>query len=628
MDGEGNFTMDHATLSEQIKALDLKVTAEGVITDSVVDYGILEQEKLRPVRGPPVYIHDIDHLEYDGTMSRLVVVSVLGTTHYFNGGFINTDDLRKGVSPEFAQAISRPSGQQNFSQLAGGTMMCPKTTSSLNAIFDILYPDWKQYMYYDELSETQVVNMALLDRPEMGERNVDDTIIAIYHEHIELRLRQLGFDISRPPGIAIKDEVFTIRIMANSRNPFREWVESLEWDGVSRIDTLFPHLFGATSIVLDEEDDARYMAAVARAWLLGAVSRMYRPTQHDIVPIFIGGQGAGKTRALRYIAGKDEWYRSTSMQMTSRELPRFLDSVRGGIVVELGEATQLENSSPEAIKQFISQDSDYLRKAYARREQAFPRHFILAATSNKTEVFTDPTGNRRFFPMMCRPERQLMIFSVDDRSVGGREVEQIWAEALVLYRKGMRPTLSREETILAEKVQDFYTRDSAQADSVENWLDDPANGLTAIGSKISRAGLIAAMFDNVDETSPLRRMADSSINKWAESTRAWVRCKPFRENLLSEPKTHRGWMRILSPNQESVRATFAMVSSAGCEKEMQWARDVVDFRRLVIDYKLKRGDEVPSALNDDLLKYFSKLGFLAETRDADGYGTYTVVWIP
>lgn len=627
-----NIVMTREILISQLEALDLQVTPEGLITNGVVDYGTVGYVDLRPLKGPTISIPEVDHLEFDGMRGRVVVMMTDGSKRNLDGGFADRVAVKaqaQQISPQFAQFLAQTSGMQALTQLSGGMMKCPKTVSSLNAIFDQIYPDWESQMYYDELSEVQVIDMSMLDRPDLGERTVDDTVMAMYHENIELRLRAIGFDISRPPPTSVKDEILQIRMTVNSRNPFREWVESIEWDGEHRLDTIFARLFGATSVILEDDEDEIYLAAVARAWFLGAVARMYKPTQHDIVPVFVGGQGAGKTRALRYLAGKDEWYRSTSMEMSAKELQRFLDSVRGGIIVELGEATQLENpASAGLIKQFISQDSDHIRKAYARREQVFPRHFIMAATSNKGEVFTDPTGNRRFFPMTCRPERQTLIFSVDDRSVGGEEIEQVWAEALALFRAGERPNLTRNEQIIAEKVQDFYTREVTQANVIDEWLDDPANNLTSIGSKVSRSTIIEGVFGELAEDSQAMRVAEQSIIKWAEKTRSWARCKPFRNTSTVDRKVQRGWERVLAPGQNSAKITFAMVSSKDCQEEMDWAQEVVAFRRTVLRDGLKAGDLIPTKYSEETIARFLKAGFLTEVQMRNGSVRYVVGWIP
>ena len=367
--------MDAKLLKEQIAVLGLTLKSRGVITDGMAEYGMISGDELVSTRGVRVKIEKIDHLEYNESFGVMKVVLSDESSKDFDAGFMDKgmvkETLSKPRTPPSLTSRSRaqpsPAPRSVNDPSSAGLMKCPKTTSSLNALFEAIYPDWSEQMYYDELSESEVIDMAMLDKSEMGLRHVDDNIMALYHENIEVRLKSMGFDVSRPPGVSVKDEVFMIRMMSNTRNIFREWVEGLEWDGEHRIDTLFTKLFGGTSVILEGEDDARYLAAVARAWLLGAIARMYKPTQHDIVPIFIGGQGAGKTRALKYLAGRDEWYRSTSMQMSAKELPRFLDSVRGGIIVELGEATQLENTSPEMVKQFISQDSDHIRKAYGSR---------------------------------------------------------------------------------------------------------------------------------------------------------------------------------------------------------------------------------------------------------------------
>lgn len=612
------FMMTRDALIFQLLALDLTVSREGVISDGAFDYGVVEDSVIRTVNGETMQIALIDRMEFNMATSYLTAVSRTGAALI----------LQRGKLPESEPKPKKKADPVSaYGSFVGGALKCPRNLAGLNALFPTLYPDWETKLYYDELSEVEMVDMTLFDMPEAGVRPVDDNVMSIYHEHLEIRLNELGFDVARPPSTQNKDEVFRIRTMSNSRNPFREWVETRRWDGMPRLETWFQDLFGATSVVLPASEDDRYLRAVSKAWFLGAIARMYRPTQHDVVPIFIGGQGAGKTRALRYTAGKDEWFRSTSADMTARDTARFLDSVRGGIVVELGEATQLEGGmSSSELKQFISQDSDHFRKAYARKEQVFPRHFILAATTNKTEIFTDLTGNRRFFPMICKPNLQTRIFSVEDRSVGTYEVEQVWAEALKMYRAGERPTLSKDDMALAEKVQDFYAKDVPNVDMIDQWLDDPYNGYTRVGIKITKGMLLKGLSAAPQAILLTTRELDAAVNAWSERTKSWARCMPFRVKDDISAKPQRGWERVFAPGKVPAKATFAMVSTSN-KAELDRAKDVTDFRALVKSKSLKSGQEVQELLSEKDLNRYLKAGFLTCT----GIGAeacITVEWIP
>ena len=306
----------------------------------------------------------------------------------------------------------------------------PLATSELNDIFEELFPDCDDQLFFDELKERNVMDMAMLDRPQEGQQPFTDDVIALYHEAVQIRLRDLGCQ-GRFPSKDVMDEVLTIRTHDHRRNPFREWMESHEWDGVPRVRTWFRDLFGATAPPLTGADEEKYLGDASEIWFCMVVRRQYDEHRMDVVPVLMGDQGIGKGLAIKYMAGADMWYKDTNVDV--KDAARFLDSVRGKIVVELSESRQIRNSDSELMKSFISQEVDQIRKPYAKYEGDFPRHFGLIATTNLTNIFTDVTGNRRYFPMFCDGTKHSIKFSID-RSVGQYEVEQVWAEALHMFK--------------------------------------------------------------------------------------------------------------------------------------------------------------------------------------------------
>jgi hypothetical protein len=368
----------------------------------------------------------------------------------------------------------------------GGKM--PQSLSQLQDMFSLLYPDAESQVYYDVLMEKPYVDVRMLGEASEGFEQWNDTILAKYHADLERKLDALGLE-GRYPSYKVRDEMIDILVGGNRRNMFKEWVESHEWDGVPRMRTWFQETFGATAPALasDPEREAEYLGAVAEAWFIGGIRRMYAETKHEIVPVLIGGQGIMKGTAIQYTAGDDGWYVECNEDV--KQVQKFLESTRGRIVVELSEATQIRGPDVEALKAFISKSEDQLRKPYAHFEESYPRHFILIASTNIDNIFTDITGNRRFFPMYCDPDKATREFSVD-RSVGQYDVEQVWAEALAMFRDGHKWYISSDITEMAQAMQDFYTQENSNVSVIEDWLDDPNNGFTRIGDKIRKSDVM------------------------------------------------------------------------------------------------------------------------------------------
>src|SRR5690606_13944988 len=79
-------------------------------------------------------------------------------------------------------------------------------------------------------------------------------------------------------------------------HPVRDWLSSLQWDGVERLNGFVADYLGGYR--------GPYSAAVGRRWLISAVARAFRPgAKADSMLILEGTQGIGKSSALRLLAG-------------------------------------------------------------------------------------------------------------------------------------------------------------------------------------------------------------------------------------------------------------------------------------------------------------------------------------
>lgn len=596
--GWGGVSLERKYVITSLKALGLKVVQGGIVEDENGRYAILGGNQIQLVDGTILDYDRIEFIEYNGLERELGFSLSDGTELSVPPGRLDHRDMR--VHPP---------------------RQMPTSTSQLNAVFRELYPDVDSQVYYDVLMERDMIDMAMLDRPDDGIIPLSDKVLTVYHDHAENRLRELGFQ-GRFPSRAVMDECLTYQTYDHRRNAFREWVEAHEWDGVPRLHTWFRDTFGATAPALTPEEERTYLGDVAEAWFVGAVSRQYVTTHHEVVPVLISEQGIGKGLALRYTAGSDSWFIDTNVDV--HETQRFLEGIRGRVIVEMSESTQLKRSDMEALKGFISKDVDQLRKSYARYEEEFPRHFVLVATSNQDNIFSDPTGNRRFFPMYCDPSVATRRFSVD-RRVGQYDVEQVWAEALHLFRNGGRYYYPKKDVALAETMQEFCTVERPNVSRISEWLD--SQPLYRIkGARITRATIFEECF-GIDHGVAVSRDLESAYRNWAATDRAWKKVTSMRVNGV----TSRGYERVMEPSEgRRPKASLGIVEDASvADRDAVQVRDEdpVEIMRAIVTREGCRmcGDRFPTeGLSQAVIEFLLGEGYIYKL----GEGDYRIACLP
>lgn len=222
-----------------------------------------------------------------------------------------------------------------------------------------------------------------------------------------------------------------ILVVAHRRrvHPLRDWLDTLIWDGVPRIETWLQRYLGVEDKTITRE--------FGRRWLIAAVARIYRPgCQVDSMLILEGGQGASKSSALRILAG-DEYFLDTAIDVNAQ---RPAAALHGKWIVEWSELASLRAADTERVKQFVSVRVDNYRKPWGRRPVDYPRRCVLAGTTNSDRPLRDTTGNRRFWPVT--------VNAIDLASLAA-DREQLWAEAVAAFRGGAMWYLDTEELNVA-----------------------------------------------------------------------------------------------------------------------------------------------------------------------------------
>lgn len=224
-------------------------------------------------------------------------------------------------------------------------------------------------------------------------------------------------------------------------SPVRHYLESLTWDGKARIGTWLQAYCQAPQSVL--------VGQFGRAWLIAAVARALRPgCKADNALVLEGAQGAGKSSALRALAG-EEWFFDGLRDLHGKDASAGL---RGKWIIELPELSAMRRSDAEAVKAFLSRTEERYRPAYGKFEVVEPRRCVFAGTTNRSDYLADDTGGRRFWPV-----------SVGKIDLAGlkRDRDQIWAEAVTAYQTGEPWWLDADgEAAAAEIVAERQAEDA------------------------------------------------------------------------------------------------------------------------------------------------------------------------
>ncbi len=296
------------------------------------------------------------------------------------------------------------------------------------------------------------------------------------------------------------EDAFMQEIEKNSVHPVREYLNSLKWDGVERVETLLIDYLGA--------NDEPYTRMITRKFLAAAVARIFVPgIKFDYMIVTTGPQGIGKTLLPTKLAG--DWFSNSLEGVTGKDA---FDALQGAWIMEMGEMTATKKADLEATKHFISKQEDIFRVAYGRHKSYFKRQCVFWGTSNDSEFLRDRTGNRRFWPIdVGLNEIELPVWEMTEETRG-----QIWAEAKVMWEKGERIFLNLEEEKLAIDQQELHTEVSSLEGMIAEYLEIKITEDWYELSRSDRRNFIVGQGDDIAAEGNIRRDKISVIEVWYE----------------------------------------------------------------------------------------------------------------
>lgn len=333
-------------------------------------------------------------------------------------------------------------------------------------------------------------------------------------------------------------------------HPVRAYIEGLrgKWDQMPRLNTWLRRV----CLIEDEFDDTtplqRYLAR-AGAWFLMAMVARVLPehwsethrqqlrgagTKFDYMLVLEGGQGWGKSTLAAVLGG--EWFADTGLVLGEKD---SYQNIQGIWVYEWGELDSMAKAEVTKVKQFVSSHQDRFRASFDRRPRQYPRQVVFVGTTNEAHYLSDPTGNRRFWPV--RLERPADITWLRENR------DQLMAEALVRVEAGERfwPD-AKEQRLLFDPQQAERTIDNSLESAICRFLYDEqqqvpmgkANGATL--DEVTMAELLERCGFTIDkQTSVVTRNAGSILARLGWTTRRPAGEGDHRPRVYVRPKQAR-----------------------------------------------------------------------------------------
>ena len=292
-------------------------------------------------------------------------------------------------------------------------------------------------------------------------------------DNVCLKIRQavlikFGFD----PGKQHIFDALTAWSFDHMFDPVRDYVDSVRWDGVPRLDKWVAVYCGS--------QDTELNRAMGRKMLIAAVRRVRKPgCKFDYIIVFEAPQGTGKSTLLKILAGDENFSDAEIVGLDKREQQ---EAVQGIWIYEIGELEGLSRSEVSKVKLFASKTVDSARPAYNRSRVDRPRRCIFVATTNDDKYLRDTTGNRRFWP--------IKVPKIDLAAIA-RDRDQLWAEAALAEATG-------ESLVIPERLWPEATARQLARMEIDPW-EEVLGGWLANMEANNKQGHTGCYFRTTDE---------------------------------------------------------------------------------------------------------------------------------
>lgn len=213
-------------------------------------------------------------------------------------------------------------------------------------------------------------------------------------------------------------------------NPIEHYFNTLKWDGENHIAKLAETVTVkpvAAQVVSEVQTTAKYWwPHLLERWLIAVVGCALGETKNDMMLLFIGDQGKGKTTWFQRLVPPElyKYYKEGYIEPTIGNSDTVNALAENFIVNIDDQLDTIFGKAFNSIKGVISADTRLKnRKAYRRDENIRKRRASFCGSINTERVFTD-VENRRYLTFWAEE------FTKDHEV----NITQVWAQAAHLFK--------------------------------------------------------------------------------------------------------------------------------------------------------------------------------------------------
>jgi len=273
---------------------------------------------------------------------------------------------------------------------------------------------------YDEMLRTEMLMRPLVTDPDFKPRPLTDIDVI----KVQAWLQAFGF--RKVSATTVRDAIAEYA-RDHGFHPVRDYLDRVAqaWDGKERVRTWLVVYAGAPLVVDENGNSTGYVEEVGKMFLVGMTARIYKPgCKFDYHPILEGPQGFEKSRLCEELAS-EEYFTDQLPPIGSKDACQHL---RGKWLIELPEMHAYSKAQIDEYKTFMTRRVERYREPYGHKDVQEPRQCGFVGTTNKMIYLRDETGNRRSWP--------LAVGKIDIETLK-RDRDQLWGEAVQLFRKGV-----------------------------------------------------------------------------------------------------------------------------------------------------------------------------------------------
>ncbi len=229
-------------------------------------------------------------------------------------------------------------------------------------------------------------------------------------------------------------------------------------------------------------------------WLVAAVANFHndQECENQTMLVLVGKQNDGKTTWLNNLVPRslNPTYRFCSGLQDPRGKDAMTVLTNQFIVNIDDQLGSINKKDADGIKNLITMPRVTMRLPYQKYVSDFPHRASLCGSLNYSGFMTDATGNRRYLPFELADQNPNNDDShgIDWSYLNRIDIDQVWAEALSLWKSGHEYKVSKDELAHLEEHNRSFRMPSTEEDLIGTWLELPTDYDS--GSKMTNEQLV------------------------------------------------------------------------------------------------------------------------------------------